>query len=162
MNEGNETDIRLVRAETEEEYFLARTLFLEYAGSLGVDLSFQDFEAEMADLAGEYGPPEGIIFLAESKAGLGGVVAVRPFEPGVAEMKRLYVAPEGRGLGVGKMLARAAVEFAREAGYRAIRLDTLAFMTEAIGLYEAMGFKRISPYRYNPFQDAVYLELDLT
>lgn len=122
-------------------------LFDAYAASLDVDLSYQGYEAERAALPGKYAPPSGALLLAlgADDAPLG-CVAVRGLSPSACEMKRLYVAPAGRGLGLGRALAQAAVEAARAAGYAELRLDTLPTMSAAIGLYERMGFVRIAPY----------------
>jgi ribosomal protein S18 acetylase RimI-like enzyme len=139
-----------------------RGLFEEYARSISIDLAFQDFDEELATLPGAYAPPGGRIWLADRKAEPVGCVAVRPLDEGVCEMKRLYVKPDARGLGVGRLLASAAIDFGRAQGYRVMRLDTLATMTPARTLYRGLGFREVSAYCYNPFADAVFMELDLT
>jgi len=155
---------------TQEDLELVRRLFREYAASLGFDLCFQGFEQELAGLPGEYAPPRGRLFLAlaeepacgslESRAL--GCVALKPFDPETCEMKRLYVPPAHRGRGVGRLLAERALAEARSIGYRRLRLDTIATMKEALGLYRSLGFHPIPAYRYNPIPGAIYLELDLT
>lgn len=127
-------------------------LFRAYAASLPVDLAYQDFEAELAGLPGKYAPPSGALLLARRADGAAiGCVALRSLEADrVAEMKRLYVAPEGRGLGLGRRLVEAIVGAARRHGYRELRLDTLPTMTEAMALYERCGFEAMSPYYDTP------------
>ena len=147
-----------------------RTLFEEYAAEIQVDLCFQGFSQELADLPGQYTPPGGRLFLALDGAELAGCVGLRPFagnhrlEAGVTrtcEMKRLYVRPAFRGHGTGRMLAVAVIDAARAIGYQQMRLDTLAHMTAAIALYRLLGFVPIPPYRHNPLPGAAYFALDL-
>jgi ribosomal protein S18 acetylase RimI-like enzyme len=138
-----------------------RQLFLEYAASLGIDLSFQGFEAELADLPGKYAPPEGALILARVDRALAGCVALRSLGDGICEMKRLYVRDDFRGLGLGRALVARLIEEARERGYRAMRLDTLATMDAAQRLYASFGFRYIAPYVYNPVDGARYMELIL-
>jgi putative acetyltransferase len=149
------------------ELEVVRSLFREYADSLGFSLSFQGFEEELAGLPGPYAPPPGRLMLAFTEAGEGaagepaGCAALRPLEPGVCELKRMYIPPAFRGRGLGRLLAERLLAEARRAGYESIRLDTIDTMKEALGLYRSLGFREISPYRYNPIPGAIYLEKDL-
>jgi ribosomal protein S18 acetylase RimI-like enzyme len=139
-----------------------RTLFREYARSLGVDLGFQDFDDELATLPGAYVSPGGALILAAIGAHSVGCVAVRRLGTDTCEMKRLYVRPEVRGQGLGRVLAEAAIEFGKAAGYRAMRLDTLPTMTSAHRLYRQLGFREVPPYRYYPVSGTSFMELALT
>jgi ribosomal protein S18 acetylase RimI-like enzyme len=140
----------------------ARELFSEYAASLEISLYFQGFDAELAGLPGRYAPPGGVILLALAGGEAAGCVAVRPLDtPGVCEMKRLYVRPGFRDMKLGRVLAQAAVDKARALGYRAIRLDTLPSMAQALALYEKLGFQDIEPYCVNPHEGARFLEKKL-
>ncbi len=144
-----------------EEMPLVRKLFEEYAASLDIDLCFQDFERELETLPGAYAPPDGAVIVAFADGEPAGCVALRRFEETVCEMKRLYVKPEHRGKGVGRSLAEAVIESAREIGYASMKLDTLQSMTEANALYASLGFTACAPYRHNPCQCPVYMELSL-
>jgi len=149
-------------AESAADVATARTLFREYADSLGIDLCFQDFETELATLPGAYAPPTGALLLAEYAGAAVGCVALRPLEPpSVAELKRLYVAPSARGTGLGAALTEAILTRAREAGYARVRLDTLPTMAAAQALYRRLGFHEVPPYRLNPIPGALYMECDL-
>jgi len=139
----------------------ARTLFEEYAKALGIDLGFQGFAEELATLPGAYAPPRGRLLVARVNGMAVGCVAVRPLEPGICEMKRLYLRPGYRGSGIGRGLVEAVVREARVAGYRSMRLDTLETMARARSLYRTLGFRPTAPYRHNPLPGAEFLELDL-
>lgn len=148
-------------AETAMEIESVKALFREYAASLGFDLCFQDFDKELSDLPGQYAPPEGYLMLAIVGSEIAGCVALRKFGEGICEMKRLYVRPQFRGRGLGRKLAMAIIEKAREIGYKSMRLDTLDSMTEAIELYLSLGFREIDDYRFNPIKGARFFELKL-
>ncbi len=142
----------MIRIAGAEELGTVRELFREYADSLGVDLSFQDFESELADPLGFYE----VVLLAES-----GCVPLRRIDDRTCEMKRLYVRPSSRGSGLGRRLAEAVIAAARECGFERMLLDTLPTMKAAQRLYESLGFRKIAPYRHNPIPDSTFLELPL-
>ncbi|MGB9005071.1 MAG: GNAT family N-acetyltransferase [Candidatus Aminicenantales bacterium] len=152
--------VEIVMARSAEDYALAKELFLEYAGDIGLDLSFQNFDEELAGLTVQYGPSEGGILLLSVEDRPAGCVAVRRFEKDTAELKRMYVRPAYRGQGYGRRLGEEALALARRLGYQAIRLDTLPQMGKAIALYQSFGFVEIEPYRFNPVPGAKYFELE--
>jgi len=155
----------LVTPRSAQELQATRDIFREYALGLGVDLSFQGFEEELATLPADYAPPRGALFLAMVEGQVAGCVALRPLDasdyPNAAEMKRLYVRHRYRGLGLGRQLAEAALDAARQAGYACVLLDTLDDMESARALYEDLGFEPIEPYYHNPIPGAHYLKADL-
>lgn len=151
-----------VIAMNAKQFEQARLLFREYAQWLGVDLSFQNFEVELANIETIYSPPAGALLLAFYDEQSAGCVAVRKLEDAVCEMKRLFVKLEFQGFGIGKNLVAAIVEKARKLDYERMRLDTLPVMTRAQKMYASFGFERIPAYRYNPDPNTVFMELDLT
>ena len=153
--------VRLLQAATPREWDEARRLVREYAASLGVDLSFQDFAAELQHFGTEYAPPGGAFILAEERGQYLACIGVRQFAADTGEIKRLYVVPAARGRGLGRVLVQRIVAVAREIGYRSLLLDTLPFMKEAQALYSSFGFKPTSAYRFNPIAGSAFLRLDL-
>ena len=140
----------------------AHELFQEYADGLSIDLCFQNFAEELATLPGNYAPPTGCLLLAKVDERNVGCVALRQLEPGIAELKRLFVQPAFRGRGIGKSLIEQALAFSRHAAYRVVRLDTLREMDAAIALYTAFGFKEIAPYNAGGVEGIQYFELNLS
>ena len=153
------TRFAIAPARSPQDVAAVATLFRAYAASLEVDLAYQGFEAELAGLPGAYAPPGGKLLLALGRDGAAlGCVALRPMAvAGCAEMKRLYVAPEGRGIGLGRALVEAAAASAAALGYREIRLDSLPTMTAAIALYGRCGFEPMAPYYDTPVAGTVFL-----
>jgi GNAT superfamily N-acetyltransferase len=151
----------LCQAESERDLEDARALFREYAGTLDFDLCFQDFERELRDLPADYAPPKGCLLLAREHGEAIGCVAMRPLDPNVCEMKRLYVKPRHRGCGIGRRLVEAIISAARVRGYDRMRHDTVPAMMAARRLYESAGFVSIEAYRHNPIPGALYCELNL-
>jgi len=142
-----------------------RAIFQEYAATLSVDLSFQGFEQELLDLPGEYASPRGALLLALMDGVLAGCCALRPLDTSdyanAAEMKRLFVRPNSRGFGLGRLLTEAILDAARSAGFSCVLLDTLDEMESARALYEDLGFVEIPPYYHKPYAGAHYLKVDI-
>jgi GNAT superfamily N-acetyltransferase len=154
----------VVQASTEADWAEVRRLISAYLDSLGFDIGFQGLDPELADPAASYGPPTGAALLARLETGATvGFTGVRAFDAvaGDAELKRMYVEPVAQGLGLGRALGEAAVDEARRLGYRRLLLDSRASLAAACALYRDLGFSDIPPYRPNPFDDAVFLALDL-
>ncbi|MEM9147293.1 MAG: GNAT family N-acetyltransferase [Pseudomonadota bacterium] len=159
-------EIQIRPVESPQDLAAARTLFAAYADWLerdhGIDLAFQGIEAELAGLPGKYALPEGALLLALSTAGAAvGCAALRPHAQGVCEMKRLYVAPEARGTGLGRRLAKAILAEGRSRGYARMLLDTGGFMDAAQGLYRSLGFREIPAYYHNPIPGCLFMACDL-
>ena len=152
----------IVPVDTSEQIEWARNLFLEYANELNVDLCFQNFAEELTELPGKYVLPDGALRLAIKDQCAVGCVALRRLSPTDAEMKRLYIQPAYRHLGIGRALAQCIVERARELGYRRMLLDTLETMRGAQALYRSLGFVSIEPYYANPLPGALYFMKALT
>ena len=162
MSQGESARIHPCSSTNDVEQ--ARELMRRYARWTGVDLCFQNFETELAELPGKYAPPGGQLWLARTAAGETpvGVIAVRPLSESVCEMKRLWVEPAAQGTGLGRRLAQTALDFARSAGFNEMKLDTLRErMPAAITLYRSLGFTDTDPYIPNPEPDVIYMSLDL-
>ncbi len=140
------TPVDIIRVRAEADLASVVALFHEYAASIGVDLEYQQFSAEVATLPGQYAPPRGDLLLAKVNGEVAGCVALRSLDESILEMKRLYVRPSVRGSGLGKRLVEAAILIARQSGYVELRLDTLASMVSAQALYQTLGFIEIGPY----------------
>ncbi|WP_296873555.1 GNAT family N-acetyltransferase [Tibeticola sp.] len=158
-------DITLIQATEPAHIEAASALMREYADGLGVDLCFQNFEQELATLPGDYAPPRGSLLLALVDEEPAGCCALRPLDnadyPNAAEMKRLYVRKPFRRFGLGRQLAEAILDAARQAGYHCVLLDTLDDMEAARNLYAELGFEEIPPYYFSPLEGAHYLKVDL-
>ncbi len=165
MDTVQKAEIELVTAYDGAQLDTVREIFREYAQGLGVDLCFQGFEQELAELPGEYAPPRGTLLLALVDGAVAGCCALRPLDSSdytnAAEMKRLYVREAYRGFGLGQRLAEATLDAARLADYACVLLDTLSDMEAARALYEELGFEEIPPYYHNPIAGAHYLKVDL-
>ena len=154
--------LHALHAESPEQIASVRELFLEYAQSLGFSLCFQSFDQELAGLPGDYAPPEGRLLLATYDSQPAGCVALHKLDSRSCEMKRLYVRPQFRGKGLGKALTERIINEARLIGYKQLRLDTVEpVMRTAVAMYRTLGFREIAPYRPNPIDGALYMELQL-
>jgi ribosomal protein S18 acetylase RimI-like enzyme len=154
--------MKLLQVQSNEEIQEARRLFAEYSAWLGVNLCFQNFDKELAELPGEYVPPSGRLWLAIENQQVAGCVALRKIGEGTGEMKRLFVRPEFRGKGFGRTLTESIIEAAGDIGYKRLRLDTLpGKMDQAIAMYRSLGFRDIEKYYDNPYETAAYMELIL-
>lgn len=157
--------IEILSPRHEADLLQTKEIFLAYAKAINIDLCFQDFDTELANLPGDYSPPRGALLLAWVDQTLAGCCALRPIDSSdyanAAEMKRLFVRPEFRGLGLGRQLAESIIDAARMSGYDSVLLDTLDDMEIARAMYEDLGFKEIPPYYHNPLAGAHYLKVDL-
>ena len=157
--------IQLITPSTPDEFLTTRQIFQEYADQLDVDLCFQNFDAELESLPGDYAEPQGALLLAMVDGELAGCCALRPLDtsdyPNACEMKRLYVRHNHRRLGLGRQLAEAILDAARVAGYHHMLLDTLTEMESARALYQDLNFEEIPPYYHNPIAGAHYLKVVL-
>src|SRR3954465_2075527 len=153
--------IRITEARWPDDRAIVEKLFREYVASLAEDISFQNVDDELSGLPGKYARPGGVVLIARDGAEAAGAVAYRMVEPGVCEMKRLYVRPAFRGSGLGRELANELIEDARARGYRTMLLDTLASMTSARALYRDLGFVPVAPYYDNPLPGVMYMALEL-
>jgi GNAT superfamily N-acetyltransferase len=151
----------LVRADTPHLWSAAAALVRQYADALSVSLDFQDFQHELRHLSTEYGPPDGVFLLAEFESHYVGCGAIRRFSASDCEMKRLFVVPDGQHRGIGRLIATALIEQARELGYTRMLLDTLPEMQRAHTLYASLGFRPIAAYRFNPIPGTTFMQLDL-
>lgn len=154
--------LSIAPARSAADYAAAKSLIRDYVSWLGEDLSYQDFDTEMAGFPGKYLPPRGEILLAQLGEAPVGVVCLQPLSEDICEMKRMWADPARRGQGIGRRLAEAIVDAGRTRGYRLMRLDTLSRLTSAVSLYENLGFRRIPAYYNNPTEGVIYLELDLS
>ncbi len=153
--------LQIIAAHSQEHLEAIRELFTEYSHSLDIDLCFQGFTQELAELPGRYATPEGRLLLMLEGATISGCVALRKIGDGTCEMKRLYLRPAFRRKGAGRLLATAIIDAAREIGYQRMRLDTLSSMHEAIALYRSLGFRQIESYYENPSAGTIFMELEL-
>lgn len=154
--------LALIQAESNEDIQSARQLFEEYAAGVGFSLCFQNFDQELASLPGKYSPPSGRLYLAYADNELAGCIALRSFDTSRCEVKRLFVRPNFRGKGLGRVLVDAIVREAESIGYRSVLLDTLpGRMDTAIAIYRDKGFREISPYYENPVEGTTFMELEL-
>lgn len=154
--------LKIIQPITREQIDEARSLFREYENWLGLDLCFQGFETELAELPGKYALPDGRLLLAYHEEKLAGCIALRKLEDGICEMKRLYVRDGFRGQKIGVQLIERLIDDAREIGYETMRLDTYPVkMSKAVSLYESHAFRQIEPYYENPHAGVLFMELTL-
>jgi ribosomal protein S18 acetylase RimI-like enzyme len=151
--------VSISTADTSADVEEIRCLFREYEAYLGISLCFQNFETELATLPGDYAPPDGTLLLARYQEQVAGCVALRKFDDGICEMKRLYVRPRYQGMKVGRALAERVINHARRIGYARMRLDTLPKLEAALSLYKSLGFREIAPFRNYCGIEAIFIEM---
>lgn len=165
MPHPDAVEVQLLSPQSPEWLEATRDIFRDYAASLAIDLCFQDFDSELANLPGEYAPPQGHLLLAVIDGQVAGCGALRPLpesdHANACEMKRLFVRPAFRRFGLGRQLVQALLDEARRAGYSVVLLDTLDDMEAARELYASLGFQEIAPYYFNPVAGAHYLKAEL-
>lgn len=155
------TDIKFHIAETTADFEKGKQLFADYAASLNIDLSFQDFSKELETISQQYHSPQGGLILVSQGVAYIGCAGIRKLEHNIAELKRMYINPDYRGLKIGTRLLERSVGLAKQLGYTKIRLDTLAAMVQAQALYRSFGFYEIPAYRFNPLPGTIYMEKEL-
>lgn len=148
-------------ASTKKEFDDGKHLFREYVKSLPFVLDFQDFEKELDRIEVMYGPPQGALLLAYDDEKPIACTGVRKLDHGAAELKRMFVEPEYRGLKIARQLLELALQAAKDMGYNKMKLDSIRQMEPALKLYRAYGFKETEPYCFNPLPTAVYMEKNL-
>ena len=153
--------IEILEAKTEQDMYAVRELFKEYTDGLGIDLTFQNYEQELAGLKTIYLPPSGSLLLARYNGSFVGCVGLRKLDNVSCEMKRLYIKPGTRSRGLGSALCKRIIQKGKQLGFKRMRLDTLASMTGALTLYKRLGFYEIEPYYKNPIPETVYMEIIL-
>ena len=153
--------IKIQFAQSEKDYYTTKILFKEYANSLDFSLSFQDFDKELENIPGKYKKPDGCIILACKNSDSIGCVGMRPLDGITCEIKRLYIKPDYRGFGLGKLLTKKVLEYCIERGYIKVFLDTTSSMESAINIYKSLGFLETSPYYNNPLSNVIFFELNL-
>jgi ribosomal protein S18 acetylase RimI-like enzyme len=162
LTNHNDKTILFKIATTADDFSSGKSLFQQYAKSLDFDLSFQGFSDELANINRQYNKPAGALILATDTGMAIACIGIRALTSDTAELKRMFVLPDYRGLKIGHKLLTFAINTSKELGYKTILLDTLPGMTAAIKLYRKFGFEKILPYRFNPFPDAVFMEKKLT
>ena len=152
------TQYEFIIGERPDHFSAAARLFKEYANGLGLDLSFQNFAGELNEIDVQCNLPSGGLVLIRYAGDFVGCAGIRRLDEKTAELKRMYIQPSHRGIGLGKLLMENAIAVAKERKYHSIKLDTLKSLVSALHLYRQFGFKDIEAYRFNPSDDVLYLE----